>query len=166
MTKRETKALAPPLALTPQARRFADEFFNGEYAGNATRSYLVLNENVSYANASVEASDLLKTPEVRAYLNNLHERAITATAATMKPWSELVPMAQGIIVATARGEVRNRLAYEAAIHICNRVLGTPVSVASTELIVRDEARILRAVNAFTKRVAEGNRRNLREVAAG
>ena len=82
------------------------------------------------------------------------------------PWADLLPIAQSVVIATAQGRLGNGIAYEAAVHICNRVLGTPVSVGSRDVIVRDEARILRSVNAFTKRVAEVNRRNLREVAAG
>jgi len=82
------------------------------------------------------------------------------------PWADLLPIAQSVFIATAQGRLGNGIAYEAAVHICNRVLGTPVSVGSRDVIVRDEARILRSVNAVTKRVAEVNRRNLREVAAG
>lgn len=157
--------LALPLALTPQERRFALAYFEGESAGNGTRSYLAIHPECSYDAASVEASTLLKQPNVRAFLEQLHQEATALTVENLRPWSELLPLAQSVIVSTAQGRLRNRLAYEAAVHICARVMGSPVSVASTELIVRDEAKIAKAVAAFTKRMTDDQRTRVREIVA-
>jgi hypothetical protein len=157
----ESDEVSPTLPPTPQERRFAEEFFSGENAGNATRSYLLVHPESSYDAASVEASRLLKSPRVRAFLDELHATAIESAAGKLMPWSELLPLAQSVIVATAQGRLRNRIAFEAAVFLTNRVMGTPVSLASTELIVRDEARIAKAVSAFTKRVVAERRREIR-----
>lgn len=156
--------VSPALPLSPSEKSFADEYFAGAEAGNAVRSYLIVHEGASYATASVNASELLKSARVREYLQRLHDTAIETTAAGLRPWAELLPMAQMIVVRTAEGKIRNRLAYEAAREICNRVMGTPVSVGSHEVIVRDEARIAQAVSAFAKRMADERRRRVREVA--
>jgi hypothetical protein len=166
LTITERKELSPPLSLTPQERRFAEEFFSGEHAGNATRSYLAIHPDSSYDTASVEASTLLKQPNVRSFLEYLHQEATGLTVGKLIPWVDVLPVAQAVIIAAANGKVRGRLAYEAAVYICNRVMGTRVSVGSHEIIVRDEARIAQAVSAFTKRMADENRRRAREVVAG
>jgi hypothetical protein len=162
---KENEGMPPALSLTPQERRFALAYFDGDVAGNGTRSYLAIHPECSYDAASVEASTLLKQPNVRAFLEQLHQAATALTVENLRPWSELLPLAQSVIVSTAQGRLRNRLAYEAAREICNRVMGTPVSVASTELIVRDEAKIAKAVTAFSRRMATENRKRVREVVA-
>ena len=105
----------------------------------------------------------LRQPNVKAFLEHLHQEATALTVGKLVPWSELLPLAQSVIVSTAQGRLRNRLAYEAAREICNRVMGTPVSVGSHEVIVRDEARITKAVSAFTKRMADSRRREVRAI---
>lgn len=144
------------LPLTPQDRQFAEEFFAGQHAGNGTRSYLAIHPESSYDTASVEASELLKQPRIRKYLALLHEKATELTAGRLIAWVDLLPTAQAVIVATAQGRLRNRLAYEAAVYLTNRVMGTPV--ASHEVNIRDHDRITRAVHAFTKRLADDSRR--------
>jgi hypothetical protein len=163
--KKEVTESPSALSITPQERQFASAYFEGETAGNGTRSYLAIHPDCSYDAASVEASTLLRQPNVRAFLEHLHQEAIGLTVGKLMPWIDLLPMAQNVIIATAQGRLRNRLAYEAAVHLCARGLGSPVSVASTEIVVRDEARILKAVSAFTKRIAEDQRTRAREVAA-
>lgn len=87
-------------------------------------------------------------------------------APTELRWAELLPLAQSVIVATAQRRLRNGLAYEAAVHICARSLGSPVSMARHELVGRDEAKIARAVTAFTKRISDDQWRRAREVVPG
>jgi hypothetical protein len=161
----EKNELPPPLSLTPQERRFALAYFEGDTAGNGTQSYLSIHPECSYDAASVEASTLLRQPNVKAFLEHLHQEATALTVGKLVPWTDLLPLAQSVIVSTAQGRLRNRLAYEAAREICNRVMGTPVSIGSHEVIVRDEAKIARAVSAFTKRLTDEQRRRVREVAA-
>jgi hypothetical protein len=141
--------------LTPHERRFVDEYFAGDHAGNGTRSYLVVYPEASYSTASVASSELLKSPKVREYLESLYEQATKATLGKLQDWVELLPVAQQVLVATCQGRMRNRLAYEASKYICDRALGSPT--ASTQVTVRDEAKIIRAVAKFTTRVAEGRR---------
>ena len=145
--------LSPALPLSPKEREFCEEFFAGQHPGNATRSYMVVYPNTKYDVASVEASRLLKATRVREYLAELHQTATMLTAAKLQPWADLLPSAQAVIVATSEGRLRSRLAYEAAVYLTNRVIGTPTSVASTEVVVRDGRRIAKAVEAFRKRVA-------------
>jgi hypothetical protein len=159
---RANEEVSSALPLTPQERRFAEAFFSGEHAGNATRSYLALHPDSSYDTASVEASTLLKQPNIRSFLECLHREATGLTVGKLVPWIDVLPMAQSVIIAAANGKVRGRLAYEAAVYICNRVMGTPVSVGSHEVIVRDEAKIARAVSAFAKRMTDERRRRLHE----
>lgn len=164
LTITEKRETSPPLSLTPQERRFAIAYFEGDTAGNGTRSYLVIHPECSYDAASVEASTLLRQPNVKAFLEHLHQEATGLTVGKLIPWTDLLPLAQSVIVSTAQGRLRNRLAYEAAVHICARVMGSPVSVASTELIVRDEAKIAKAVSVFARRMVELQRKRLRPMA--
>jgi hypothetical protein len=143
------------LPINPTERRFAEEFFAGDHAGNATRSYLEVNPEATYDRASVEASILLKSDRVKRYLAELHERITVATAGSLREWTELLPMAQAVIEQTAQGRLRNRLAFEAAVYLTNRCLGGPT--ASHEVVVRDTERIARGVASFTKRLAEAER---------
>jgi hypothetical protein len=146
------------LSIGPKERRFAEEYFSGDHAGNATRSYLAVNPDATYDRASVEASILLKSDRVRRYLAELHERITAATAGSLKEWSDLLPIAQEVILQTVQGRVRNRLAFEAAVYLTNRTLGSPT--ASHELVVRDMDRIARGVEAFSQRLSQGKRMQL------
>lgn len=157
---------SPALPLPPHERRFAEEYFSGEHAGNGTRSYLVVHPECTYDAASVEASRLLKSPRVRAFLDELHTTAIEATAGKLLPWTEVLPLAQGVIIATAQGRLKSRIAYEASVYLVNRVMGTPPSSGTHEVIVRDEAKIAKAVAAFNQRVSDERRRRARELASG
>jgi hypothetical protein len=159
---RSTEAASPALPLSPSEKRFADEYFAGADAGNAVRSYLIVHEGASYATASVNASELLKSTRVREYLQQLHNAAIAMTAGELKEWAALLPAAQSLIVSTVEGRVKNRVALEAAIYLVNRVCGTPTNVASTEVVHRDEGRIARAVAAFTRRMSDEQRRRVRD----
>ena len=144
------------LPLSPQERQFVEEFFAGEHAGNGTQSYRATHPDASYNTASVEASQLLKSPKIQRALVELHERATSLTIGRLRPWIDFLPLAQITIVATAEGRIRNRLAYEAAIYLTNRVMGAPT--ANHDLVVRDQDRIVKAVTAFTKRLADDSRR--------
>ena len=146
------------LSINPADRLFAEEYFAGEFAGNATRSYLIVNPDATYERASVEASILLKSDRVKRFLAELHERIAVATAGSLRDWTELLPMAQSVIEQTARGRLRNRLAFEAAVYLTNRCLGGPT--ASHELVVRDTEKIAKGVASFTKRLAEVKRGQL------
>lgn len=145
------------LSLTPPERMFCEAYFlDEENAGNATRCYMQLFPDASYATASVEASGLLKQPKIRKHLAALQERAIENVAAQIQPWSDLLPVAQAIVVATAQGRMRNRLAYEASVYLVNRCLGNPT--ATSEVHVINHERIAKAVGAFTRRITDEQRR--------
>jgi hypothetical protein len=146
------------LPITPMERRFAEEYFAGEHAGNGTRAYLSINPESTYDRASVEASILLKSDKVRAFLRELHERITEATAGRLMPWTELLSTAQTVIVATAQGRLRNRLAFEAAVYIVNRNLGSPT--ASHEVVVHDHETIKQGVKMFSQRLREAQRKQV------
>jgi hypothetical protein len=148
------------LSITPMERQFAEEYFAGEFAGNGTRSYLAINPESTYDRASVEASCLLKSDKVRAFLRELHDRITEDTAGRLMPWTELLSTAQSVIVATAQGRLRNRLAFEAAVYIVNRNLGSPI--ASHEIVVKDNERIIRGVRMFGERLRAAQRKQLAE----
>src|SRR5262249_21431875 len=80
-----------------------------------------------------------------------HDLAAAATAGKLIPFADLLPMAQNVIIATAQGRLRNRLAYEAAKYLVDRVLGSPV--ASHDIRIRDDARITQALAAFARRMS-------------
>lgn len=151
------------LDLTPGERCFAAEYFAGEQAGNATRAYLAVHPGSSYNTASVEASVLLKQPNIRGYLEELHANATALCAQKMIPWVDLLPLAQTVIVATAQGKLRNRISFEAAVYLVNRVMGTPTNVSSQDILVRDERRITEAIKSYARRVTERHRGNGQEV---
>ena len=121
--------------LTPHERRFAEEYFAGEHAGNGTRSYQAIHPDASYATASVAASELLKSPKIKHFLAELHDHATEAIAGTLRDWAELLPIAQSVILATAQGRMRSRLAFEASVYVVNRAQGLPQAIkAGRELI--------------------------------
>jgi len=124
-------------------------------AGNITRSYQKVYPNANYATSSVAGSELLRLPKAKKFLEDLHRQATEIAAGQLVPWIDLLPLAQGIVVATAEARIRNRLAYEAAVYLINRVIGTPVS--SHDIYIRDDARIARALTAFAKRMDEERR---------
>jgi hypothetical protein len=146
------------LPIRPMERRFAEEYFAGDHAGNGTRAYLSINPESTYDRASVEASILLKSDKVRAFLRELHDQVTQATARRLVPWTELLSTAQTVIMATVQGRLRNRLAYEAACYIVNRNLGSPT--ASHEIIVHDQERIAQGVRLFAQRLKEAQRKQL------
>lgn len=134
--------------LNPRQIAFALEFACGEYAGNATRSYMKVY-GVSESVAGANGPRLLGSAGIREMLAKLHENAIAAATGTFIAWSELVPMAQAVIVATAQGKIRNRLAYEASTYLINRALGQPTAVQEVRV---DEAQARRALDAYHARV--------------
>jgi hypothetical protein len=140
---------------TPSERAFAIAFFRGETAGNATRSYLATYPGSSYDAASVEASGLLKTPRVRAFLDQLYNGVIADTVSEMRPWAELRPLAQRVIVATAQSQLRNRLAYEAAVYLINRAEGTPTANIDIAILTREQ--VIVATKSFLTRAADEQR---------
>jgi len=150
--------------LSVRERQVITEYATGDdgVAGNITRSYQRVFPNANYNTASVAGSELLKNPRAKEFLYELHREATEAAADRLIPWIDLLPLAQAVIVATTKGKLRNRLAYEAAVYLTNRVIGSPVT--SHEIHVRDDARIARAVTAFAKRmdeerrIADGNNR--------
>lgn len=162
-TESQPSAGSLALNLTPSERRFAAEYFAGEQAGNATRAYLAVHPGSSYNTASIEASDLLKQPNVRTYLEELHANATALSVQKMIPWVDLLPLAQSVIVATAQGKLRNRIAFEAAVYLSNRVLGTPTNVSSQDVLIRDERRITEAIKSYARRVTDLHRGHDREV---
>lgn len=162
MSASPNRATQEPVAkkdreLTVRERQVILQYVTGEdgVAGNITQSYRKIFPCANYNTASVAGSELLKLPSAQRFLEELHREATSLATDRLVPWIELLPLAQAIIVATAQGRLRNRLAYEAAIYLTNRVLGGPVS--SHDIHVRDDARITRAVTAFTRRVATEQR---------
>lgn len=139
--------------LTERERRVLIEYVIGEddVVGNATKAYQRVYPNANANTASVAGSELLKLPKAQEFLEQLHCQVAEVVPVRVRPWMELVPESQAIILATARGRLRNRLAFEASVYIVNRALGSPVS--SHDVHVTDDARILKAIAAFTRRVA-------------
>jgi hypothetical protein len=147
------------LPLTPAERQFCEEYFAGDFAYNATRAYMATFPDVSYALASVEGSRLLKSDRVRSYLRDLHERITAETASSLREWSELLPLAQSVIEATAQSRLKNRLSFDAACYITNRCLGSPTAIS--EIHVKDSERIRQGVAAFSARLADAKRKQKR-----
>jgi len=143
--------------LSVRERQVITEYATGEdgVAGNITRSYQKIFPNANYNTASVAGSELLKLPKAKEFLEELHRQATELAAGQLIPWIDLLPLAQAVIVATTKGKLRNRLAYEAAVYLTNRVIGSPVT--SHDIHIRDDARITRAVTAFAKRMDEERR---------
>jgi hypothetical protein len=139
--------------LSAKERQFCQEYFSGEFASNAVRSYLEVYPEAAYGAASVEASGLLKQPRVRHYLRELHEKATAlAVAGGMRPWEELIPLAQGILVATADGTLKSRLALDSAKLILDRALGLPVAHTEVQLVNREKA--AQALMALQRRMVK------------
>jgi hypothetical protein len=138
--------------ISVRERQVLTEYATGEdgIAGNITKAYQRVYPDANYNTASVAGSQLLRLPKAKQFLESLHREATELAAERLVPWVDLVPLAQGVIVATAQGRLRNRLAYEAAVYLVNRVIGTPVS--SHEVHVRDDVRIAKAISAFAQRM--------------
>lgn len=142
--------------LSDLQRRFTLEFFGGEFAGNATRAWMKVSGEPSYNSASATASGLLRHRKVKAFLAHLTAEATSvAVGQKLKPWEDLLPMAQGVVVATAEGRLRNRLAFEAALHILDRALGRPVERREVEHLNRE--RVTTALRSLTRRVIREQR---------
>ena len=72
-------------------------------------------------------------------------------------------MAQAVIVATAQGKLRNRISFEAAVYLVNRVMGTPTNVSSQDVLIRDERRISEALKSYARRMTDARMGEGREV---
>jgi len=136
--------------LSAPERKFCAEYFGGDHADNATRSYLVAYPNANISTAGSMGPALLKQPRIGNYLARLREQAIQVSAAEFLPWVSLLPRAQAILLATAEGRLRSRLQFEAAIYLVNRVLGSPVAQAEISLL--DQGRITGAIKNLTRRM--------------
>ena len=95
---------------------------------------------------------LLKLPNVVAYLNELRARALEGTSDQVRPWVDLLPLAQAVVVGTAEGRFRSRLSYDAARYICDRCLGAPMSTSVVR--VRDEAKVAHVLGKFMERLGQ------------
>src|SRR5437016_3290848 len=82
--------------LSAPERKFCDEYFEGDHADNATRSYMVAYPNANLSTAGSMGPELLKQPRIEKYLARLREQAIGASAAKFLPWVSLLPRAQAI----------------------------------------------------------------------
>lgn len=142
--------------LSATERRFALEYFGGEYAGNGVQCYRLIHPDATYESASVLASNLLKLDKVKQFLRDLREKAVQATMARLAPWQELAVECQAIVMATARGELRSRIAFDAAKHVLDRAYGLPV--ATSEIRVMDHARMAELAARFTKRIQDETER--------
>lgn len=133
-------ALAPDTGddfdLSPLERRFAEEYFGGEFAHIGTRSYMAASPSANYNTASVEASRFLRIPRVQNYLRELHRRALDAFSAEYVEWKELIPLAQQVIRAHAEGRLKNTLALVAADKILDRAIGKPKQPLETDIGMR------------------------------
>ncbi len=83
--------------LRPLERRFAEEYFGGEFAHNGTKSYMVANPNANYNTASIECGIILKLPRVRSYLRELHQRMMDGLPDQLSPWLPLAVKAQRLL---------------------------------------------------------------------
>lgn len=137
--------------LNPRQIAFALEYVSGESAGNATacykKSYGVTSDNTAASNGS----RLLSHAKVKELIARLHQEAIDGAASQLMSWADLLPSAQAVILATLQGRLRNRLSYEAAVYLCNRVMGAPT--ASIDLQVHNQERVVGAMKAFLDRMA-------------
>jgi len=138
--------------LSAPERRFCDEYFSGDHADNATRSYLVAYPNANLSTAGSKGPELLKQRRIENYLARLREQAIGASAEKLIPWVNLEQRAQAVIMATVEGRLRSRLQDEAAVYVVNRVRGTPVATA--EISVLDQSRVTGAIKSLTRRMTE------------
>jgi hypothetical protein len=143
------------LKLDPRHRQFAEEYFAGPTAGNALRCYLRVFDTTKEGTAGSAGHELLKRPEVREYLEHLSseatERVLTELGGALRPWIQLAPEAQAILVATARGTLRSRLAFDSAREILDRALGKATDHLSVDFS-EDSAKA--ALRAFTNRTTQ------------
>ncbi len=136
--------------LNERQRKFALEFFSGENQGNATRAYMAAYPDVNYSSAGAVGHDLLKTNKVKVFLEKARAEAREGAINEIRPWIELAGEAQWVIWRTVVGEMRSRLALDAAAMILDRAFGKPTERIEHEL--RDESRITRALMALQVRL--------------
>jgi hypothetical protein len=145
--------------LTPKLRMFCEVYATDpEVGGNATQSYRRVYPNASYNTASCESSRLMSLPCVQEYLASLFREATERAVTQLVAWEELLPMAQGILIAAAQGKIRSRLQVDTARYIVDRAQGTPV--AKSDVVVRNPESVGKALQSFTKRIAETNKKRL------
>jgi hypothetical protein len=145
------QALVEGFDLSEKERAFVLQYHCGEHRGNGTRSMMAANAKLSYAAAATAASEALKSAEVQRFSAAFHQHVLASTVQNeIVPWSDLVPLAQGVLVATARGRLRSRLAMEAAVHVLDRALGRPMLPLQHSVI--DRTRVRQALAAHRQRM--------------
>jgi hypothetical protein len=145
--------------LSPKLRMFCEVYATDpEVGGNGVQSYRRVYPNSSYNTASVESSRLLAEPRVQGFLASLYREATERTVQRLVAWEELLPLAQGILIAAAQGKIRSRLQVDTARYIVDRAQGTPV--AKSDVVVRNPESVGKALQSFTKRIAETNKKRL------
>jgi hypothetical protein len=145
--------------LPPKVRMFCELYATDpEVGGNATQSYRRVYPNASYNTASVESSRILSLPSVQQFLTSLYREATERAVARLLEWDELLPLAQGILIAATQGRIRSRLQVETARYIVDRAQGTPV--ARNDVVVRNPESIGKALQVFSRRLAERNKKRL------
>ncbi len=145
----ESKQTALKAKLDDQHQRFTLEYFSGEHAGNAKRSYWKVFPHVKESTAEVQGHEVLHRPEVQSFLEALHREAREGAMERMLPWVDLAAEAQFVIMQTCRGVLRSRLSYDAACEVMSRAFGHPTS--RVEHQVRNESHIARALLAISRR---------------
>lgn len=140
----------PGDGLNDRQRRFCEEYFRGEQAGNGTRAYQLAYPDAKENSASACSSALLRDPRVLKFLATLRQHALDRVDEDFKKWSDLVPEAQRVLLAVMRGNLRSRLEFDAAREILDRALGRPSQLLSHELLY-DERRVQKALMAFNAR---------------
>ena len=141
--------------LNLKQRLFVKEYLFGEHQGNATRAYLTVyggesRKKLSVASAAVCGSTLLASTKCKEYLTHLSDQAAQRSQKELRPWEDLAPEAQGVIVGVLRGEVRNRQRFDAAMAILDRALGKPIQRGEYEVNVNAK-QILASLRALAER---------------
>lgn len=135
--------------LTPAQRRFCELKAQGETnRGAYMEAFGVSNPDT----ASTNSTDLLKVTKIKKYLDLLFAIGLGPVGEKARPWVELLPKAQAIVLATAEGRLRSRLQYEAACYLINRALGLPS--ASLDVTITAKERVEAGTKAFTARLAK------------
>jgi len=140
--------------LTAEERAFCEEFVNGEHAKNATRCYLRAFRlpDKDYDKASSSASLLLRRPKIEAFLRELYHRSIGEVSDQLRDWRACAIEAQQVVLRVMRGELRNRMQYEAALHVIDRAFGRVPERHELEVI--NQQRATRALSALRQRMAK------------
>lgn len=137
--------------LNPRQIAFALEYVSGEHSGNATACYQKVYGVTSENTASSNGSRLLANAKVKELIARIHQEAIQGSVNQLMSWADLLPSAQAVILATLQGRLRNRLSYEAAVYLCNRVMGAPTATLDVQLHNRQH--IVGAMKTFLARVS-------------